>query len=50
MQPNPGGSLGSDELQHALGVVEAHDGDHSLRVAFNLRDDLQEGNPLGRTR
>ncbi|PSC70977.1 putative helicase MAGATAMA 3 [Micractinium conductrix] len=36
-----------DELHHALGVVEGHEGDQSLRVRFKLTDAAQAGNARG---
>ncbi|EFN56459.1 hypothetical protein CHLNCDRAFT_57676 [Chlorella variabilis] len=36
-----------DELHHALGVMEGHEGDQSVRVRFRLTDDGQAGNERG---
>lgn len=36
-----------DELRHALGVVEGHEGEASLRVRFKLTDAAQAGNERG---
>lgn len=36
-----------DELYHALGVVEGHEGEASLRLRFRLTDDAQVGNDRG---
>lgn len=34
-------------MYHALGVVEGHEGEASLRVRFRLVDDAQVGNERG---
>lgn len=36
-----------DELHHALGCVEGHEGDQSVRVRFRLTDAAQAGNARG---
>lgn len=36
-----------DELYHALGVVEGHEGEASLRVRFRLTNEAQAGNERG---
>ncbi|KAL4448164.1 hypothetical protein ABPG75_005383 [Micractinium tetrahymenae] len=43
---NPEGEVG-DELYHALGCVEGHEGDQSVRVRFRLTDAAQAGNARG---
>lgn len=50
LQPRPGSSQLHDKQRHALGIVEGHEGDQSLRVRFKLTDASQAGNESGRAR
>jgi hypothetical protein len=36
-----------DEAHHALGVMEGHEGDQSVRVRFKLTDASQAGSERG---
>ena len=38
---------GGDEVHHALGIMEGHEGDQSIRVRFRLTDAAQAGNTHG---
>ena len=36
-----------DEVHHALGIMQGHEGDQSIRVRFRLTDAAQAGNEHG---